>query len=85
MKLGDLKNPFFIHLKGILFFFLIVLSGLYLFLSLPKFEIFIFILVLIWSSSRFYYYLFYVIEKYIDPNYKFSGIYSALKYFLVNK
>jgi hypothetical protein len=27
-----------------------------------------------------YYFMFYVIEKYVDPKYKFAGIYSFLKY-----
>jgi hypothetical protein len=33
-----------------------------------------------WGFCRAYYFAFYVIEKYIDPNYKFSGIISFLKY-----
>ena len=33
----------------------------------------------IWSFCRFYYFAFYVIEKYVDPGYKFSGLISFLK------
>jgi hypothetical protein len=41
-----------------------------------------FILLLIWSSARAYYFAFYVIERYIDPEYRFSGIGSLLAYLL---
>jgi hypothetical protein len=36
----------------------------------------------IWSFCRLYYFAFYVIEKYVDPGYKFSGIFSFLKYLI---
>lgn len=36
--------------------------------------------VMIWSFCRLYYFLFYVIEKYIDPSFRFDGIVSALRY-----
>jgi hypothetical protein len=38
------------------------------------------LVVAIWSFCRFYYFAFYVIEKYIDPSYKFSGLISFAKY-----
>ena len=38
----------------------------------------------IWSLCRAYYFAFYVIERYIDPNFKFAGLFSALTY-LVQK
>ena len=34
----------------------------------------------IWCFCRFYYFAFYVIEKYVDPSYKFSGLGSFAKY-----
>jgi len=34
----------------------------------------------IWSFCRAYYFAFYVIERYVDPRFKFSGLFSALKY-----
>ena len=38
------------------------------------------LLLVIWSFSRAYYFAFYVIEKYIDPSYRFSGLLSAAKF-----
>ena len=36
--------------------------------------------VAIWSFCRAYYFAFYVIERYVDPSFKFSGLFSVLKY-----
>ena len=40
--------------------------------------------VLVWASARVYYFMFYVIERYIDSSYRFSGILSVLL-FLVRR
>ena len=40
------------------------------------------LLLVIWSSARFYYFMFYVIEKYVNSNYKFGGILHFLKYLI---
>ncbi len=34
----------------------------------------------VWSFCRAYYFAFYVIERYIDPGFKFAGLFSALSY-----
>lgn len=30
--------------------------------------------LLVWASARFYYFLFYVLERYVDPTMRYSGI-----------
>ncbi len=40
--------------------------------------------VAIWSFCRFYYFAFYVIEKYVDPGYRFAGL-SSFALYLVGK
>lgn len=37
---------------------------------------------LIWSSARLYYFMFYVIEHYVDETFKFSSLYAFLLYLL---
>ncbi len=34
----------------------------------------------VWCFCRFYYFAFYVIEKYVDPAYRFSGLWSFARY-----
>jgi hypothetical protein len=39
----------------------------------------------VWCFCRFYYFAFYVIEHYVDPAYKFSGLWSFAKYFFTTR
>ena len=73
----------FILLKFILFL-LISTFGISSMLILNKFNIFfVFLLITtIWSCSRIYYFLFYVIHKFFDPQYKFSGLFHFISYII---
>lgn len=80
--MSDLKSPILIYLKGLLFLFILVASaGMLLFQSLNWVTVAL-ILLVIWSAARLYYFMFYVIEKYVDPSYKFAGIISFVQYLL---
>jgi len=83
--LGDLQSKRLIHLKGWLFLFLGLLSASILIAETLSWKISFLLLLSIWSFCRFYYYAFYVIEKYTDPQFKFAGILSFLRYFLSKK
>ena len=50
------------------------------FLDNPKWQTAGLLVLAIWSFCRFYYFAFYVIEKYVDPSYKFSGLIDFAKY-----
>ena len=76
----DLSNPFWIKLKGMLFLFMGVATGVLLFLDSPTLKTAVLLAVVIWSFCRFYYFAFYVIEKYVDSDYKFSGLISFVRY-----
>ena len=78
----DLSHPFWIKLKGILFLAIGVGCGALLLLDNLKWQTAILLALAIWSFCRFYYFAFYVIEKYVDPTYKFSGLISFAKYLL---
>jgi hypothetical protein len=78
----DLTSPFWIKLKGILFLLIGVVAAVLVFLDDPKWQTGVLLAVAIWSCCRFYYFAFYVIEKYVDSKYKFSGLYSFVKYLL---
>jgi hypothetical protein len=75
-------SPFWIKLKGILFLFIGIVAAVLLFLDNPKWQTALLLAVAVWSFCRFYYFAFYVIEKYVDPAYKFSGLISFVKYLL---
>ena len=81
----DLTSPAWIKAKGILFLVVGVLAALLLFLEHPTWKVAVFLAVAIWCFCRFYYFAFYVIEKYVDPNYKFSGLGSFIAYLLKSR
>jgi hypothetical protein len=78
--MGDLKDPRLMYLKAILFLIAgIVAGGVLLFENWSWRNAFL-LAIAIWSFCRLYYFVFYVIEKYIDSNYKFAGLGSVLVY-----
>ena len=78
----DLTNPLWIKLKGILFLLIGIVAVILLFLDSPTWNTAGLIVVAVWSFCRAYYFAFYVIEKYVDPTYKFSGLMSFVRYWL---
>jgi len=78
----DLSNPFWIKLKGILFLLIGIVAAILVFLDNPKWQTAVLLVLAVWSFCRFYYFAFYVIEKYVDPTYKFSGLVSFVRYLL---
>lgn len=81
----DLTNPFWIKLKGGLFLFLGLLAAALLLVDAPTLKDAGLLVLAIWCFCRAYYFAFYVIEHYVDPSYKFSGLGSFVKYILCKK
>ena len=80
--MGDLTNPKVIKWKGALFLFAGLLSSVLLLLDAPTLRDTALLLIAIWSFCRFYYFAFYVIEHYVDPGYRFSGLGDFFCYLL---
>jgi hypothetical protein len=80
----DLKNSKLIYLKGCLFLTVLITSVVLVLIDSLSWKTLLLLCLIVWSSARLYYFAFYVIEKYVDPTYKFSGILSFIKY-LINK
>lgn len=71
--------------KAALFLVLGVLSSGLLLFGYPSWKVGILLAISVWSFSRFYYFCFYVIERYIDSQFRFSGIFDALRYLVLKK
>jgi hypothetical protein len=78
----DLTDPFWIKFKGILFLFVGIASAALLLLDYPSVKTATLLAICIWCFCRFYYFAFYVIEKYVDGRYRFSGLFSFARWFL---
>jgi hypothetical protein len=76
----DLTNPNWIKTKGLLFLLIGIGAAVLVFLDSPGWKTAVLLVLAIWSFCRFYYFAFYVIEKYVDPAYKFSGLISFAMY-----
>jgi hypothetical protein len=77
--MSDLELRPLIVLKAILF---VVISGLAGFTNLLDERLVVraaALLVCVWAACRFYYFLFYVLEKYVDPTFRYAGILALLK------
>jgi hypothetical protein len=79
---GDLRDPRWIIFKGWLFLALGLLAGLLLWLQSPQWQTLLLLAICVWGFCRFYYFLFYVIENYVDSGYRFRGVGDALRYLL---
>ena len=76
----DLTDSFWIKVKAALFVFLGLFAGTLILNELRSPRIMVLLLITIWAFCRAYYFAFYVIEKYVDPAFRFSGLGSALSY-----
>jgi hypothetical protein len=47
-----------------------------LILEHPSVRVAVLLALAIWASCRAYYFAFYVIQHYVDPGYRFSGLWS---------
>lgn len=79
--MGDLKDARLMYLKAALFLVIGIMAIAGILATYFSWQIVLFLILAIWAFCRFYYFCFYVIEKYIDPQFKFAGLYSVLVYF----
>ena len=80
--MADLKNPSLVITKGFLFLGLGLLASTLLLLEAWNIKVLVLLAIAVWAFCRFYYFAFYVIEHYVDPQYRFAGLWSFLWYFL---
>jgi hypothetical protein len=78
----DLTNPNWIKAKGILFLLVGILAATLLVLEKPTWKVSLLLALSVWCFCRFYYFAFYVIERYVDPSFKYSGLWSLVRYLI---
>ena len=81
----DITSPGWIKFKGILFLVVGLCSAGVLLAEYPKVNVAILLAITVWCFCRFYYFAFYVIEKYVDPSYRFSGLWSFARYLVARR
>ena len=74
-----------IKLKGILFLIIGLLSSALLLIEHFEIKTAVLLAIAVWCFCRFYYFAFYVIEHYVDPSYRFSGLWSFARYLIARR
>ena len=78
----DLTNPTLLYAKGALFLATGVLAAILLVLEHPTRKVALLLALSVWCFARAYYFAFYVVERYVDPGYRFAGLLSLARYLL---
>ncbi len=76
----ELKSKQMLYLKGGLFVALGVLAVAIALMRYPDWQLAGLLAIAIWAFCRAYYFAFYVIEHYVDSNFKYSGLGSFVGY-----
>jgi hypothetical protein len=78
----DLKSKTAIYLKAILFLVIGVTAFILLLAQNYNVQTTLLLALVIWSFCRAYYFAFYVIEHYVDPGFRFAGLFAFAKYLI---
>ena len=71
--------------KVVLFLVIGLAASILLLLEVRTVRGAVLLVLAVWAFCRVYYFAFYVIEKYVDPGYRFSGLLSFLRYWVHRK
>jgi hypothetical protein len=74
----ELSSKRLIVAKGLMFLVLAGMAATLLIIEAPSLRVAILIAILVWASCRFYYFLFYVLQHYVDPNLRYAGLLALL-------
>ena len=76
----NITSPRVLYIKAGLFLLTGILASLIIVAEAPTLKVASLLVVCIWSFARAYYFAFYVIERYIDPSFRFAGLWSFARY-----
>jgi hypothetical protein len=78
----DITHPKLLYFKGCLFLFTGLLASFLLVLEHPTLKVVLLLALAVWCFARAYYFAFYVVGRYADPGYRFSGLWSFALYLI---
>ena len=85
MIVRDLTDPRWIRIKGGLFLLLGLMSAAVLLSDVRSMQDVVLLAVCVWSFCRFYYFAFYVMERYVDSSFRFAGLLALGRHLLRNR
>ncbi|NNJ25138.1 hypothetical protein [Alienimonas chondri] len=78
----DLASPLALYAKAGLFVALGTLAGGLLIARETSWTTAALLALCVWAFCRAYYFAFYVVERYVDPGYRFAGLWDFGRYLL---
>lgn len=76
---GDIRSRPLLIAKGGLFLVLAAASSAVLLAAMPSWQAAVLLGIAIWSSCRFYYFLFYVLERYAGVAGRYAGLLDLVR------
>lgn len=76
----DITHPRVLYLKAVLFLLAGSMAGALILIEAPTVKVAVLLTLTVWCFARAYYFAFYVIGHYVDPGYRFAGLWSFAKY-----
>lgn len=74
----DIKSKHWIIAKGVMFLTIATASTVLILAEVPSIKLAALLALLVWASCRFYYFLFYVLEHYVDPTMRYAGLFDLM-------
>ena len=78
----DITSTKLRYAKGVMLLACGALAGAALLAERPTLKTAVLLAISIWGFARAYYFAFYVVERYVDPTYRFAGLTSLARYLL---
>jgi hypothetical protein len=75
----NLTNPKLIKLKAALFLVIVVVASTLLLWRTPEITSALLLGVALWAACRSYYFAFYVLQHYVDPEFRYTGLWDLVR------
>lgn len=76
--MGDIQSRSLLIFKAVLLVMLGLLAGALLLFETPSLRNAALLAIAIWAFCRAYYFAFYVVQHYMDPEFRFAGLSSVV-------
>ena len=83
--LRDLRSPRWMYLKAALLLSTGLLAATILLIDSPQWRTLALLAIAVWGFCRAYYFAFYVIEHYIDAQFRFAGLTAFARYVVIRR
>jgi hypothetical protein len=76
----DITHRKILYLKASLFLLAGVLAAAGILIQHPSVKVVILLTISIWCFARAYYFAFHVLQHWVDPQFRYRGLFSLLRY-----